>query len=62
MLYAALLVGAGIALLPTFVAGDLAPGRLVSLMSDYRPVEMISATYPPGNCAGIRASAAFRRI
>jgi len=40
MLYAALLAGAVIGLVPTFVAGrDLAEGRLVSLMPDYRPVE-----------------------
>jgi DNA-binding transcriptional LysR family regulator len=50
MLYAALLAGAGIGLVPTFVAGgDLAEGRLVSLMPDYRPVESeLSAIYPPG--------------
>jgi DNA-binding transcriptional LysR family regulator len=50
MLYAALLAGAGIGLGPTFVAGgDLAEGRLVSLMPDYRPVESeLSAIYPPG--------------
>ena len=50
MLYAALLAGAGIGLVPTFVAGrDLAEGRLVSLMPDYRPVgNELSAIYPPG--------------
>ena len=50
MLYEALLAGAGIGLAPTFVAGrDLAEGRLVSLMPDYRPVESaLSAIYLPG--------------
>ena len=50
MLYAAMLAGAGIGMVPTFVAGrDLAEGRLVSLMADYRPVESeLSAIYPPG--------------
>jgi DNA-binding transcriptional LysR family regulator len=50
MLYAAMLAGAGIGFVPTFVAGrDLAEGRLVSLMPDYRPVESeLSAIYPPG--------------
>ena len=50
MLYAALLAGAGIGMVPTFVAGgDLAEGRLVSLMPDYRPIESeLSAIYPPG--------------
>jgi DNA-binding transcriptional LysR family regulator len=50
MLYAAMLAGAGIGLAPTFVVGrDLAEGRLVSLMPDYRPVESeLSAIYPPG--------------
>ena len=37
-------------LAPTFVVGkDLAEGRLVSLMPDYKPVESeLSAIYPPG--------------
>jgi DNA-binding transcriptional LysR family regulator len=50
MLYAAMLAGAGIGMVPTFVAGrDLAEGRLVSLMPDYQPVESeLSAIYPPG--------------
>ena len=50
MLYAAMLAGAGIGMVPTFVAGrDLAEGRLVSLMPEYRPVESeLSAIYPPG--------------
>jgi DNA-binding transcriptional LysR family regulator len=50
MLYAAMLAGAGIGLAPTFVVGkDLAEGRLVSLMPDYRPVETeLSAIYAPG--------------
>ena len=49
MLYAAMLAGAGIGYVPTFVAGrDLAEGRVVSLMPDYRPVESeLSAVYPP---------------
>jgi DNA-binding transcriptional LysR family regulator len=50
MLYEAMLAGAGIGLAPTFVVGkDLAEGRLVSLMPDYKPVESeLSAIYPPG--------------
>src|SRR6516162_4974231 len=50
MLHAAALAGAGIGLAPTFVVGkDLAEGRLVSLMSDYQPIESeLSAIYPPG--------------
>ena len=50
MLYEAMLAGAGIGLAPTFVVGkDLAEGRLVSLMPDYKTVESeISAIYPPG--------------
>jgi DNA-binding transcriptional LysR family regulator len=50
MLYAAMLAGAGIGFVPTFVAGrDLAEGRVVSLMPDYRPVDTeLSAIYPPG--------------
>ena len=50
MLYAAMLAGAGIGLAPTFVVGrDLAEGRLISLMPDYRPVESeLSAIYPSG--------------
>jgi DNA-binding transcriptional LysR family regulator len=45
-----MLAGAGIGLAPTFVVGkDLAEGRLVSLMPDYRPVESeLSVIYPPG--------------
>jgi DNA-binding transcriptional LysR family regulator len=50
MLYAAMVAGAGIGLAPTFVVGgDLAEGRLVALMPDYRPVDSeLSAIYPPG--------------
>jgi DNA-binding transcriptional LysR family regulator len=50
MLHAAMLGGAGIGLAPTFVVGkDLAEGRLVSLMPDYRPIASeLSAIYPPG--------------
>jgi len=50
MLYEAMLAGAGIGLAPTFVVGkDLAEGRLVSLMPDYKPVASeLSAIYPPG--------------
>ena len=50
MLHGAMLAGAGIGLAPTFVVGkDLAEGRLVSLMPDYRPVESeLSVIYPPG--------------
>ncbi|WP_458146639.1 LysR substrate-binding domain-containing protein [Bradyrhizobium sp. UFLA05-109] len=50
MLHAAMLGGAGIGLAPTFVVGkDLAEGRLVSLMPNYRPIESErSAIYPPG--------------
>ena len=50
MLYEAMLAGAGIGMVPTFVAGrDLAEGRLVELMPDYRPAESeLSAIYPPG--------------
>ena len=41
---------AGIGLAPAFVVGkDLAKGRLVLLMPDYKPVESeLSAIYPPG--------------
>ena len=50
MLYAAMLAGAGIGFVPTFVAGrDLAEGRVISLMPDYQPVESeLSVIYPPG--------------
>jgi DNA-binding transcriptional LysR family regulator len=50
MLYAAMLAGAGIGFVPTFVAGrDLAEGRLISLMPNYQPVESeLSVIYPPG--------------
>jgi DNA-binding transcriptional LysR family regulator len=49
MLHAAMVAGAGIGLAPTFVVGrDLAEGRLIALMPDYRPVESeLSAIYPP---------------
>jgi DNA-binding transcriptional LysR family regulator len=49
MLHAAMLAGAGIGLAPTFVVGrDLAEGRLVPLMPNYRPIETeLSAIYPP---------------
>ena len=41
--------GAGIALLPTFIAGaELQEGRLVSVLPDYSPPEVsIHALYPP---------------
>ncbi len=41
--------GAGIALLPTFIAGaELQEGRLVSVLPDYKPPEIsIYALYPP---------------
>ena len=50
MLHAAMLAGAGIGFVPTFVAGrNLAEGRLISLMPDYQPVESeLSVIYPPG--------------
>jgi DNA-binding transcriptional LysR family regulator len=60
MLHAAMLAGAGIGLAPTFVVGrDLAEGRLIALMLDYRPVESeLSAIYPPGK----RPSAKVRTL
>ena len=60
MLYAAMLAGAGIGFVPTFVAGrNLAEGRLISLMPDYQPVESeLSVIYPPGkNLSAIRSIA-----
>src|SRR6516162_2171838 len=49
MLHAAMLAGAGVGFVPTFVAGrNLAEGRLISLMPDYQPVESeLSVIYPP---------------
>lgn len=45
----AALAGRGIALLPTFIAGaDLQQGRLVSILSDYKPPALsLCAIYPP---------------
>src|SRR6516164_5892545 len=60
MLHAAMLAGAGIGFVPTFVAGrNLAEGRLISLMPDYQPVESeLSVIYPPGkNLSAIRSIA-----
>ena len=50
VLCAAMLSGAGIGLAPSFlIAEDLAEGRLLPLLPDYRPVETdMSAIYPPG--------------
>ena len=65
MLYEAMLAGAGIGLAPTFVVGkDLAEGRLVSLMPDYKPVESeLSAIYPLGKSpsAKVRSLIDFSR-
>ena len=49
MLMASVLKGAGIALVPTFIAGpDLQEGRLVTVMPAYRPTDIaIHAIYPP---------------
>ena len=60
MFHAAMLAGAGIGFVPTFVAGrNLAEGRLISLMPDYQPVESeLSVIYPPGkNLSAIRSIA-----
>jgi len=50
LLYAGMLQGAGIGLAPSFMVGqDVAAGRLVSLLPDYKPIETeLVAIYPPG--------------
>ncbi len=49
VLLAGVLRGAGIALLPTFIAGaDLQAGRIITVMPDYPPTDLaIHAIYPP---------------
>jgi DNA-binding transcriptional LysR family regulator len=50
ILRAAALAGVGISIAPSFLVGDdLAAGRLLALMPNYKPIETeLSAIYPPG--------------
>lgn len=56
MLMAGVIKGAGIALLPTFIAGAaLQAGQLVSVLPDYRPPEVaIHALYPPNRHLSVK--------
>lgn len=56
MLMAGAIKGAGIALLPTFIAGAaLQAGQLVSVLTDYRPPEIaIYALYPPNRHLSVK--------
>lgn len=56
MLMAGAISGAGIALLPTFIAGaELQAGRLVSVLPDYSPPEIsIYALYPPNRHLSVK--------
>ena len=56
MLMAGAIKGAGIALLPTFIAGaELQAGQLVSILPDYHPPEIaIYALYPPNRHLSVK--------
>lgn len=56
MLMAGAIKGAGIALLPTFIAGaELQAGQLVSVLPDYRPPEItVYALYPPNRHLSVK--------
>ena len=56
VLHTAALNGDGVEFDPTFIVGaDIAAGRLVELMPDYRPIETeLSVVYPPGRQPSVK--------